>query len=39
MAKSLGLRGVGFWTADFVDYAGHPEQGRAMWDAIKVFKP
>jgi di-N-acetylchitobiase len=41
MAKNLHLRGVGMWTADFVDYNGDhhaQEQAKAMWDAIKVFK-
>jgi len=38
-AKSVGLRGVGFWTADFLDYGGHgnPKNPVYMWDAISSF--
>ena len=32
-AKRMGLRGVGMWTANFLDYANHG-QVKAMWGAL-----
>ncbi|XP_077978224.1 di-N-acetylchitobiase-like [Glandiceps talaboti] len=39
-AKQRGLRGVGPWNGDALDYSDNPrarEQTKAMWDALKVF--
>ena len=33
MAKLLGLRGAGFWTANYLDYSSKP-MVEEMWDAI-----
>lgn len=42
LAAELGLRGVGVWNLDLLDYsaAGAPgarRQTRDMWDALKAF--
>ena len=39
-AKVLGLRGVGFWHLDALDYTGREpgkSETQAMWDAVKQF--
>jgi spore germination protein YaaH len=38
MAKTMNLRGVGMWTADFLDYQNNPQESKEMWDAIRKFK-
>lgn len=35
MAKALGIRRFGCWTADALDYNGSPEAAKAMWDAMQ----
>ena len=35
MAKALGIRRFGCWTADALDYNGRPEAAKAMWDAMQ----
>ena len=37
LARSMGLRGVGMWTADFLDYSTPSSSNvtRAMWTALK----
>lgn len=34
LADSMGLGGVGCWHLDALDYAGHPEDTRAMWQSF-----
>ena len=34
MAKGLGIRHFGCWTADALDYDLHPAAAKAMWDAM-----
>jgi len=36
-AKQLGLKGVGMWTSDFLDYENQPRESDAMWNAIRKF--
>ena len=38
LAKSMGLRGVGMWTADFLDYDTQPISNttHAMWTALQL---
>ena len=36
-AKALGLRGVGMWNADALDYS-NPYQTQAMWSALPDTK-
>jgi len=38
LAKSMKLRGVGMWTADFLDYENNPRETKEMWDAMRIFK-
>ena len=33
VARDMGMKGVGFWTANFLDYANHT-MVKAMWDII-----
>jgi spore germination protein YaaH len=35
MAKELGIRRFGCWTADALDCRDHPEAAHAMWDALQ----
>ena len=41
LAAELGLRGVGFWHLDALDYAGKDpraqQQTAAMWEAVRAF--
>jgi len=37
LAKLSGLRGVGMWTGDFVDYQGDPNSADAFWEAMQYF--
>ena len=40
MARSLELRGIGFWNMDLMDYSDTPQNvimRREMWEAIDVF--
>ena len=40
MARSLELRGIGFWNIDLMDYSDTPQNlilRREMWEAIDVF--
>jgi len=37
-AKSMNLRGVGMWTADFLDYENNPKESKEMWDTMRKFK-
>lgn len=32
-----GLRGVGMWNADAVDFAIDPQGAKEMWDALPVY--
>jgi hypothetical protein len=37
MAKRMGLRGVGMWTADFLNYTQPiSNQTERMWHALKI---
>ena len=36
-AAELGMRGVGMWTADFLDYSAPiPQQTKDMWAALRI---
>jgi di-N-acetylchitobiase len=36
-AKKAQLHGVSMWTADYLDYKGHPEDAAKMWRALEMF--
>jgi di-N-acetylchitobiase len=39
-ARAAGLRGVGMWTADFLDYSSPlPQQTMDMWHALQIALP
>ena len=39
-ARAAGLRGVGMWTADFLDYSSPlPQQTVDMWKALQIALP
>ena len=40
LARSLNLRGIGFWNIDLLDYSDTPQNlimRREMWEAIDIF--
>ena len=37
MVKEMGLGGVAFWTANFVNYTQPDGEAAAMWDALRVL--
>jgi Di-N-acetylchitobiase len=37
LVKSLGIRGVGMWNADTLDYAGDADGARRMWHAMEAI--